>query len=41
MFKLVQLSSRKYAIFDTVSKVYYYGTKKNLIKRLEELNKGK
>jgi hypothetical protein len=39
MFKLVQLSPRKWAIYDTVSRVYYYGTKKSLVKRLAELNK--
>lgn len=37
MFKLIKLNSRRYAIYDTVSRVYYYGTKKNLIKRLRSL----
>lgn len=41
MFKLVKLSARRYAIYDTVTRVYYYGKKKDLIKRLAELNKGK
>ena len=40
MFKLIKLSSGRYAIYDTVSRVFYYGTKKNLVKRLAELNKG-
>jgi len=39
MYQLVKLNSRKYAIYDTVSRVYYYGKKKNLINRLAELNK--
>lgn len=39
MFKLVKINSRKYAIYDTVTRVYYYGKKKNLLNRLKELNK--
>lgn len=37
MFILVQLDNRRYAIFDTVAKVYYCGKKKDLIKRMKEL----
>jgi len=36
-FELVKYKGR-WAIFDKISKVYYFGTKKNLMKRLESLN---
>ena len=38
VFELVQLNSRKYAIFDTVTRVFYYGKKSDLLKRLKQLN---
>ena len=40
MYQLVKLNSRTYAIYDSLRRVYYYGKKSNLIKRLLELNKG-
>lgn len=37
MYQLVKINNR-YRIYDTVSRVYYYGKKKDLEKRVKQLN---
>lgn len=39
VFQLVKYKN-KWAIFDTQSKVYYFGKKQDLLKRITILNKG-